>query len=446
MTRWVGLTLFSCLFYGWWDWRFLFLLLFSGGIDYGAALAMERWKEHRKWWLSLSLLGNLGSLAIFKYSGWLAQVLDDAAALLGWHWEVHQQLPEFTLILPVGISFYTFQSMSYTIDVYKGDLRPTRNVWHFFAYLSLFPQLVAGPIVRAKHLLQQLNEQRSVSWMGLWYGLRLMVYGFFQKMVLADNLAPIVNLAFDNYQNYTATWYWWMVLVAFSLQIYFDFAGYSSIARGLARLMGYRFRQNFDHPYHAHSLQDFWRRWHISLSTWFRDYVYIPLGGGRGSAFRMHRNIWITFLLSGLWHGAAYHYVLWGMVHALGWSLERWMQVPRRLKVVRGGLWLGRLLVVIFVIQTWLLFRAESLAQIQYILGCLWYPSVGAVTMSDYLNAWVFISWGIAVEIWYGLKRNLPCFQTWTRRPWYEMTTMAVLIVACVYLRGAASEFVYFQF
>lgn len=446
MTRWVGLTVFSCLFYGWWDWRFLLLLLFSGSIDYGAALAMERWKNQRKLWLGVSLVGNLGSLAIFKYSGWLAQVLDDTAALLGGEWDCYSQLPEFTLILPVGISFYTFQSMSYTIDVYKGDLRPTRNVWHFFAYLSLFPQLVAGPIVRAKHLLQQLAAPPTVSWVRIWYGLRLMVYGFFQKMVLADNLAPVVNLAFDNYQNYTDTWYWWMVMVAFSLQIYFDFAGYSAIARGLARLMGYRFRQNFDHPYHAHSLQDFWRRWHISLSTWFRDYVYIPLGGGRGSTTQLHRNIWITFLLSGLWHGAAYHYVLWGIVHAFGWSLERWGRVPQRLKRFRGGKSLGHLLVLVFVIQTWLLFRAESLTQIQYILGCMWCPTTGTLEWNHYFNAWVFIGWGILIEIWYALKRHSSKLRGWTRRPLYEMITMVLLIVACVYLRGAASEFVYFQF
>lgn len=444
--RWSGLVGFSFLFYGWWDWRFLFLLIFSGLIDYGAALAMDQQPKHRRFWLLLSLLGNLGSLGIFKYSGFVAQILDDGAALLGWNTELYAQMPEFTLILPVGISFYTFQSMSYTIDVYRRQLKPTRHILHFFAYLSLFPQLVAGPIVRAKHLLHQLAVHQRVSSVRAWYGLRLMAYGFFQKMVLADNLAPIVNQAFNSASNHTSTAYWWMVMVAFSFQIYFDFAGYSSIARGLAQLMGYRFRQNFDHPYHAASLQDFWHRWHISLSTWFRDYVYIPLGGARASRGRMHRNIWITFLLSGLWHGAAYHYVLWAVAHSVGWSLERLTRWPQRMQQMTGGVWLNRLLVWVFLVQTWLLFRGESLEQIHHIWSCMWWPDGRQFEASAYLDAWVFIGWGIGVESWYALKRRYPRLRIWSRGAVYECVTFACLVMACVYLRGAASEFIYFQF
>ena len=447
-SRWITLVGFSFLFYGWWDWRFLFLLLFSGSIDYWAGLGMEKEPARRKFYLYTSLLGNLGSLAIFKYSPLVAQIINDVGALGGLEWDVHAQLPAFSLILPVGISFYTFQSMSYTLDIYHKKLKPTHNVWHFFAYLSLFPQLVAGPILRAKDLLYQLQEDRPVSARGVWFGLRLMVYGFFQKMVIADNLAPFVNQAFGNVQQPTVWWYWWLVLLGFAFQIYFDFAGYSAIARGLARLMGLRFRQNFDHPYHARSLQDFWRRWHISLSTWFRDYVYLPLGGNRVVAWKIYRNLWITFLLSALWHGAYYHFILWGVVHALGLSLERWTQWPERLAQYPRWSWIAWPIVWLQVLLAWLFFRVEHWADVGVISQQLFAfgATIEPPQLLYYFDGLVIVLLAILIECWYYLKRNWPALRPWTQHPLYDSVTMGLLIASCIYFRGPASDFVYFQF
>lgn len=447
-SRWITLVVFSAIFYGWWDWRFLFLLLFSGSIDYWAGLGMERQPIRRKLYLYLSLLGNIGSLAIFKYSQLFARILDDVGALVGLDWDCYAQLPTFSLILPVGISFYTFQSMSYTLDIYYKKLKPTHNIWHFFAYLSLFPQLVAGPILRAKDLLYQLQQDRPISYRSVWFGLRLMVYGFFQKMVLADNIAPFVNQAFANVHQPTVYWYWWLVLIGFAFQIYFDFAGYSAIARGLARLMGYRFRLNFDHPYHARSLQEFWRRWHVSLSTWFRDYVYRPLGGNRVSAWKIYRNLWITFLLSALWHGAYYHYILWGVVHALGLSLERWTAWPKRLAAYPWLAWLAWPIVWGQVLLAWLFFRVEHWADVGVVGQQLFAfnASLEAPQLLYYFDGLIMVIVAISVEIWYYIKRQVPTIRAWTHHPVYDSITMSILITACIYLRGPASDFVYFQF
>ena len=439
---------FSFIFYGWWDWRFLFLILLSGAIDFGAALAIERQPAKKKQWLLLSLLGNIGGLTIFKYSQFIAQTLDDLAATIGWQMDLHSQLPAFSLIVPVGISFYTFQSMSYTIDVYKGNLKPTRKVMHFFAYLAMFPQLVAGPIVRAKDLLHQLQQNRQVSAVSTWLGLRLMAYGFFQKMVIADNLGPFVNRAFWATDAEASCLYWWMVMIAFSFQIYFDFAGYSSIARGIAKLMGYRFKSNFNHPYHAISLRDFWSRWHISLSTWFRDYVYIPLGGNKGAKWRGHWNMWITMLISGLWHGPAFHFIIWGAVHAFFLSIERLTKWPKYLH----RYWLGKCFSFIFVmmqvVAAWVFFRAETFDQAVNVLDHLFSFRTKAdeLLWERHFDAIVFLMLAVAVEGWVYLKRRYTKFRAATNTIAYDVFTMALLILLCVYFRGPAAEFIYFQF
>ncbi len=265
-------------------------------------------------------------------------------------------------------------------------------------------------------------------------------------MVIADNLAPFVNQAFDNVNQPLAFWYWWLVLLGFAFQIYFDFAGYSAIARGLARLMGYRFRLNFDHPYHARSLQDFWR--HVSLSTWFRDYVYRPLGGNRVASWKVYRNLWITFILSALWHGPAYHFVWWGGVHAFGISVERWTRWPQRLARFTWLAWLAWPLVWAQVLLAWLFFRAQSWSDVQVIFGHLFAVQAGleAPALLYYFDGLVALLLGIGVEIWYYIKRQQPALRRWTRQPIYESVTMALLVAACIYFRGPASDFVYFQF
>ncbi len=318
--RWVYLVIASFVFYGWWDWRFLFLIIFSGLIDYFAGLGIDRFPTRKKTLLVFSLVGNIGSLAVFKY---LDFGVNNVNHLLAWL-NVDAQIPAANLILPVGISFYTFQSMSYTIDIYRGQLKPTANVFHFFAYLSLFPQLVAGPIVRARDLLPQLQQSHPLTEADRWEGLQLIVRGLFKKVVIADALAPVVDAAFSTGSPTLSGAYWWLIVTMFAFQIYGDFSGYSDIARGLGRWMGYDFPLNFDHPYIAASFRDFWQRWHISLSSWLRDYIYLPLSRSFLRRNPSRTNIpnlilpaLVTMLISGLWHsttkyGIQVNLLLWG--------------------------------------------------------------------------------------------------------------------------------------
>lgn len=304
----------SYFFYGYWDWRFLSLILFSSIVDFliGIYLGKTRNKKHRQYLLYISLISNLGILGAFKYFdffiGSLLELLHGA--------DIYFNEITLQLTLPVGISFYTFQTLSYTIDVYRGKIEPTKDVLAFFAFVSFFPQLVAGPIERASALLCQFKKERLFTHKSAVIGLRLMLWGFFKKMVIADNCALIVNDIFSNYQHMSGAV---LILgaVLFSFQIYGDFSGYSDIARGLAQLFGFKLMVNFKTPYFSRDIAEFWRRWHISLSTWFRDYLYIPLGGSKGGRTNAIRNIMIIFLVSGLWHGANWTFVAWGFLNAL---------------------------------------------------------------------------------------------------------------------------------
>lgn len=347
----------SYFFYGYVHPWFLALILAATGVNYLAALAIERWRWRGKLILAAALAVSLGVLGVYKY---LDFFIDNVAALLSL-----AGLPtaETTLqiFLPVGISFYTFQVIGYTIDVYRGNLQARRDVLDFALFVSFFPQLVAGPIERAAHLLPQVEQKRSFSVENLYSGLLLMIWGFFQKLVVADNVAPIADKAFAIQDP---TFYLlWTGALAFTVQILADFSAYTDIARGAARMMGFRLVKNFDNPYFSRSIGDFWRRWHMSLSYWFRDYVYIPLGGNRHGPWRGARNILITFLLSGLWHGASWNFVLWGGYHGLLVLAERLYKtyvpaLPARL---------GRLLLPLKVAATfvlivfgWMLFRESN--------------------------------------------------------------------------------------
>lgn len=442
--RLIWLTAMSFFFYGWWDWRFLFLIIFSGMVDYAAALGMESYEKRRKLLLILSLAANIGSLAIFKYSGFIAQNIDSLFSLSG-SYTLAGHIPEFFWITPVGISFYTFQSMSYTLDVYNRKFIPTKNVIHFFAFLSMFPQLVAGPILRAKEMLPQLLKVTVVSKEEMWNGFRLVVKGYFKKMVIADNLAPLVVTAFSSPEVNASSAYWWGIMIAFSFQIYCDFAGYSDIARGLAKWMGYDFPDNFNHPYTSTSLREFWSRWHISLSTWFRDYLYIPLGGNKGSKYRPHINMWITMLISGLWHGAAWTYIAWSAIHALFLSIERLSGWPSLLKKNKFLRMIGWFLVSIQVLVAWVFFRAESMNQAWEIVKTM-FSFTGPVQPGWGLNGTVFISVMLIRELLFatGVADKID----WKSRSWIwtEMILYAILIAFIVYFRGNGSEFIYFQF
>jgi alginate O-acetyltransferase complex protein AlgI len=442
--RWGLLVVASFIFYGWWDWRFLILIAFSGLVDFFAAGAMARRPQHRSRYLAMSLVGNVGSLAAFKYSTFLATTLDSAFGTA-----FAAGIPDFVTVVPVGISFYTFQSMSYTIDVYRGRLEPTRNVLHFFAYLSMFPQLVAGPIVRGRDLLPALAHPPRTSEADRFEGTCLVVQGMFKKVVIADHLAPAVNAAFDAGAPNPSTAYWWVVTSMFAFQIYCDFSGYSDIARGLARWMGYRFPLNFNHPYLATSMREFWNRWHISLSTWLRDYVYVPLGGSRCGAVRAHANMWVTMLVSGLWHGAAWTFVVWGAMHAAWLSLERWTRWPTRLGASVPARLVAALLVIVQVWLGWVVFRAESLAQAWRIIVTMVSETPGPLEVP--VSALMALGLGVALELWRGVHDRLsgvlpPLARVPVDVRPYAPWVVACMAVACVYLRGPGAAFIYFQF
>ena len=434
--RWIWLTFASFFFYGWWDWRFLSLLVATGVFDFVMGLSIERWPRYRRTLLTLSIVSNLSVLASFKYAIFVAGNLEGMLGWFGSRPDLVNQLPSALLILPIGISFYTFESLSYTIDVYKGHIRPTRNIFHFFAFLSMFPRLVAGPIERPANLLPQLEVRRPVSDEMAWKGFFLIVTGFFKKVVIADRLAIFVNETFAHAAPVSGVT-WGCAMFAFALQIYCDFSGYSDIARGLANFMGFEFKLNFNAPYIARGFSDFWTRWHISLSSWFRDYLYIPLGGSRGGEWRAHRNLWITMLTSGLWHGAAWTYVVWGGFHALMLSVERLFPWPSKI-----GRWPA--IAVTFGLGTlgWVFFRAPDFGKALEVLRAMLLFTPGAELVRP--SIFVYLLLGLAPQWAQEISRRdyIECLppQVWVR------VALAILILACIYGRGPEATFIYFQF
>ncbi|MDA1306433.1 MAG: MBOAT family protein, partial [Acidobacteria bacterium] len=315
----------SYVFYGAWDYRFLSLLGISTIIDYVVALRMaDAAGRHRKAWLIVSLVTNLGLLGFFKYFNFFVDSGNALLIALG----VDPMPMRLHIVLPVGISFYTFQTLSYTIDVYRGKLDPTRSLRDFALFVAYFPQLVAGPIERATHLLPQVLNPRRLSMPLLHQGLWLISWGLFKKMVIANNLAIVVDRTFAAGSGATGAEYL-IAIYAFAFQIYCDFSGYSDIARGLAALMGIDLMVNFNNPYAATNPREFWRRWHISLSTWLRDYLYVPLGGNRGALWQTYRALMLTMLLGGIWHGAQWTFVVWGLYHGVWLAVHRWMTMDR---------------------------------------------------------------------------------------------------------------------
>ncbi|MBL7920964.1 MAG: MBOAT family protein [Bacteroidia bacterium] len=347
---WV-LLLSGCVFYGCWDWRFLILLFFTSGVDFFSAQKIESTDNNKtkKQWLIASVLINLITLGIFKYYNFFAGSFVDLLNVFGLH-------PSFTtlkIILPVGISFYTFQSIAYVTDVYRNKVKPERSALHYFAFICFFPQMVAGPIERAKKLLPQFKKEKTVSVLYFETGINLILYGFFKKIVIADNLALIVDELQQNPYAY-GTGVLSLGIFAFAVQIYTDFSGYSDIARGCAQLLGFKLSKNFYFPYFSVSLKQFWQRWHISLSTWFRDYVYISLGGNKTSTFKRNINLLVTFVVSGLWHGANFTFILWGFFHGIGLIVEKSMGKIKIPKIING------LFVFLLVAVLFTLFRAPS--------------------------------------------------------------------------------------
>lgn len=440
-SKWLWITAMSYLFYAWWDWRFLFLLIGTGSIDYLCGKALYNSTKRRKLWLYISICSNLGSLAFFKYYNWFVTEINTLFQEIGIVTCYYDLIPEYSFILPLGISFYTFNALSYTIDLYKNKTVPAKNWLHFMSFIAFFPHLVAGPIIRARDVLQQLIRENTVGNLQIYNGIKTCIWGFFQKMVLADNLAVFVNNQFENGTESDAL-LWWICMIAFSFQIYFDFNGYSTIARGLAKLCGIHFRLNFNHPYRASSFKEFWQRWHISLSSFFRDYVYIPLGGNRISKLRTEINRWITMLLSGLWHGANFTFLIWGAIHALFLSLEH-ILLPKKFKPNLISKILKHFIVLFVVLIAWVFFRSNDVNQALIICKTMFSFETN-VNVLEIVKSNVFIWLIVSIFIEYSplvfhkpkvLKSNI-----------IDVLVLAVLIASILYFRGPEQDFIYFQF
>ena len=359
------LLISSYIFYGWWDWRFLFLIFCSTFVDYHASLMIfnKKNKALKKLILFFSIFFNLGILGFFKYFNFF---IDSWISLLKrTGFDITDNFT-YSIILPVGISFYTFQTMSYTIDTYHNKLKPTRDFVSFASFVSFFPQLVAGPIERANNLLPQILKLRSFKYLQGIEGLRLILWGLFKKVVIADNLANHVNIIFNDHTSYNGG-VLFLILIYFSFQIYCDFSGYSDIAIGTAKLFGLELMSNFKFPYFAKDLSQFWKRWHISLSTWFRDYVYVPLGGSKRGKIKSIRNLFIVFLISGMWHGANWTFIVWGFIHAIFYIpifLRKKYMITNKKKLEKSNSLFKNILRIgsTFIITTiaWTFFRSSN--------------------------------------------------------------------------------------
>jgi D-alanyl-lipoteichoic acid acyltransferase DltB (MBOAT superfamily) len=449
------LLLASYIFYAWWDWRFLSLIVFSSAVDYFVGIGLSKTEKHqkRKAILMLSVLVNLGFLGFFKYFNFFSESFAEAFTLLGYSFEASR----LNIILPVGISFYTFQTMSYSIDVYRRKMEPTKDIIAFFSFVSFFPQLVAGPIERATNLLPQFFKKRNFEYSVAMDGLRQVLWGLFKKMVIADNCAQFANLAFNNPQDYTASSLA-IGVVFFAFQIYGDFSGYSDIAIGTARLFGFNLMKNFSYPYFSRDIAEFWRRWHISLSTWFRDYVYIPLGGSRGSDWLKVRNIFIIFIVSGFWHGANWTFIFWGALNALYFLPLLLLKRNRQhIEVVAKDRFLPSItdffkILLTFTITcfAWIFFRANSLSSAFEYISLLFSQSIFEAPNFLALNKVYVLSLlivGFLMFEWKGRETNYAIEnfgESWPKPLKYVFYYSLAMFLFL--FGGKEQAFIYFQF
>lgn len=442
----IFIILSSYLFYGWWDWRFLSLIIFSSAVDFSIGILLKNAQQVavRKGLLASSIIINIGILVFFKYFNFFIDSLNNFLTFFS----IEAHTTTLSIILPVGISFYTFQTLSYTIDVYKKRLTPTTDVLSFFAFVSFFPQLVAGPIERASHLLQQFTVKKSFHYSNNVEGLRLVLWGFFKKIVIADNFGVLADALFNSETPLNG----FSVLAGgffFALQIYADFSGYSDIAIGISRMLGFDLMTNFSTPYFAHSFSNFWERWHISLSTWFRDYVYIPLGGNRRPTHRVYFNIFVTFLLSGLWHGANVTFLIWGALHGLMLIIEK------KAKIKSNNL-LYAPFVILVVVLLWIPFRAENSAHLKEL-------TIAIGSLSDYslshltqiIHAFSLIKFTVLCLVltfflWIEYNMNRLDFSQWIalKAPLFRkiMYYLFILLLLLIGNFSVKPSFIYFQF
>ncbi|RED48374.1 MBOAT family O-acyltransferase [Seonamhaeicola aphaedonensis] len=449
------IVLASYVFYGWWDWRFLALITFSTFIDFfvGLLLVKTALTQKKKLLLIVSIVTNLGLLGFFKYYNFFVLNFSQAFLFFGRNIEVDT----LKIILPVGISFYTFQTLSYTIDVYRGKVNPTKDFFAFSAFVCFFPQLVAGPIERATNFLPQFLKKRQFDYdLGI-DGLRQILWGLFKKVVIADNCAVFVNLIFNQSIEYSGSTYF-LGAVFFAFQIYGDFSGYTDIAIGTAKLFGFRLKQNFAYPYFSRDIAEFWRRWHISLTTWFRDYLYIPLGGSRGGKSQTVRNVLIIFLVSGFWHGANWTFIFWGAANALCFLPIILRNKHRKyFKIVADSSVLPSLNEVVrmsttFLLTTllWVFFRADSINHAFTIYSEIFSFSMFKVPLFQGIKKALFVIvliFAFLLVEWHGRKQQFALAKigfTWYRP--FRLALYYVLIIMIFWYSGNQQEFIYFQF
>jgi len=449
------LVIASYVFYGWWDWRFLTLIAFSTLVDFfiGLQLNKEEDAQKRKLLLYTSLLVNLGLLGFFKYFNFFIENFSNVFSLFG----IKFGIDTLNIILPVGISFYTFQTLSYTVDVYNRKLKPSKDFVVFSAYVSFFPQLVAGPIERARQLLPQFYSKRTFNYSKATDGLRQILWGLFKKLVIADNCAIYANDIFNNSSQFTGLT---LVIgaICFAFQIYGDFSGYSDIAIGTSRLFGFNLMKNFNFPYFSRDIAEFWRRWHISLSTWFRDYLYIPLGGSRGSTWLKIRNAGIIFIVSGFWHGANWTFIFWGALNALYFvPLILANRHRDNLEIVAVGKIMPSWKDVVSITTTfsitvlaWVFFRAESIDQaFEFIFNAISDP-LSVLEVGIYMKykkviglilVFVFVEW-LGREGEFGISQ---LGKNWRRPIRWVMYSLVIFSIG-MFSPSNESPFIYFQF
>jgi D-alanyl-lipoteichoic acid acyltransferase DltB (MBOAT superfamily) len=432
--RWAWMLAASCYFYMAFVPIYIVILGVTILVDYAAGLQIEKSQgAKRRHWLWASIVVTCAVLFIFKYYGFYVSNVNALAEFLGWNYSIKA----LEILLPIGLSFHTFQSLSYVIEVYRGEQKAEPHFGIYSLYVMYYPQLVAGPIERPQNILHQLHEEKPFNFENLSVGLKFMMMGLFKKVVIADNLAPFVNRIYNSpgeanqLEAILAT-------VLFAFQIFYDFSGYSDMARGASKVMGIDLMINFNHPYFAKSVSDFWSRWHISLSTWFRDYVYIPLGGSRVSALKNARNLLVTFLLSGLWHGANWTYVIWGGLNGAFLILEKYLGLAKLPKPLR---WLITFTLICF---TWIFFRANSLSDAWLVVHKIFVPGSGFnLTSSLQKTLGTLVGLGIFILFAeFGVEKGLGSRQRVTR--WATAWFVCMLIIFAS--ADHAEQFIYFQF
>lgn len=447
----------SYIFYGWWDWRFLILIAFTSACSYFSGLQIEKAQNtpphnnYAKIYAVANVVVNLIILGIFKYFNFFSENFARLFQTFG----IEMDWVTLDILLPVGISFYTFQALSYTIDVYRGSIKPTHSIIDLFAYISFFPQLVAGPIERATNLLPQFYKTRTFDYARAVDGCRQILWGLFKKMVVADNCAYAANLIWDNAADESG-FALLLGAIFFTFQIYGDFSGYSDIAIGTARLFGINLMQNFNFPYFSRDIAEFWRRWHISLTTWFRDYIYIPLGGSREGKGKAFRNTVIIFLVSGFWHGANWTFIVWGAYHALLFLPLMLMGSNRKnTDIVANGKWLPSVkelvqmgVTFMFVVVGWIIFRAESIGEAYLYISRILSASLLNVSFDLGKKALLYILILVIVE-W--LQRDKQHALQLTNKSLFKYQAVRfvlyfILTIYTIILQGNQSNFIYFQF